>query len=66
MQREYSIILKNLDDVISENQNAGWIHYKSTLLEETAVFEICFSEHVLSITNVLCLVLQTDRKDFST
>ena len=39
--------------------------YRSTLLEEKTVFKICFLEDVLSITNVLCVVLQTDKKDFS-
>ena len=59
-----SIILEALDDVVSENQNGEWIQYRSTLLEEKTVCEICFLEDVLSITNVLCLVLQTDKKDF--
>ena len=60
----YSIILEVLDDVVLENQNAEWIQSRSTLLEEKTVFKICFLEDVLSITNVLCLVLQTSKKDF--
>ena len=60
----YSTILKALDDAVAENQNTEWIQYRSILLEEKTVFEICFLEDVLSITNVLCLVLQTDKKDF--
>ena len=60
----YSIILEGLDDLVSENQNAEWIQYRFTLLEEKTVFEICFLEDVLSITHVLCLVLLTDKKDF--
>ena len=34
------------------------------MLEEKTVIETCFLEDVLSITNVLCLVLQIDKKDF--
>ena len=60
----YSIILEVLDDVVFENQNAEWIQSRSTLLEEKTVFKICFLEDLLSNTNVLCLVLQTGKKDF--
>ena len=55
MHRErYSIILKALGDVVSENQNAEWIQYRPRP----------FLEDVPIITNVLSLVLQTDKKDF--
>ena len=30
----YLIILEALDNAVLENQNAKWIHYRSTLLEE--------------------------------
>ena len=63
MQRDL-IILEALDNVASENQNAEWTQYRSRLLEEKIAFKIWFLEDVFSITNVLCLVLQTDKKDF--
>ena len=52
-RERYSIILEALDDLVSENQNAEWIQYRSTLLEGKTFIEICFLEDVLSITNVL-------------
>ena len=55
---------KSLDDILVNNYNAEWIGYRSSLLKPTTVFQITFLEDVLSITNGLCLLLQSDKKDF--
>ena len=40
---------------------ASW----DTLLETVTVYQITFLENVLSVTNILSLLLQPDRKDFT-
>ena len=56
---------KSLDDILVNNCNAEWIGYRSSLLKPTTVFQITFLEDVLLITNGLCLLLQSDKKDFA-
>ena len=53
-----------MDDIVSTNKNAEWIGYRASLLKERTVLEITFLEDVLSVTNSLCLLLQSDKKDF--
>ena len=38
--------------------------YRSSLFKPTIVFQITFLEDVLLVTNWLCLLLQSDKKDF--
>ena len=54
-----------LDEIISKNSNSEWVSYRSNLLISWTVFQIAFLENILSLTNILCLILQSDRKDFA-
>ena len=63
-RERYGIILGALDDIIIRNPKAELIGYREELLDAKTVLEITFLEDVLSITNTLSLVLQSDRKDF--
>lgn len=48
--------------LLQKIEKSAWINYRSTLLGTTAVKEICFLKDILCITNILFLVLQTDKK----
>ena len=63
-RERYVELVESLDQILTQNKNAEWLGYRSTLLEAKTVLEITFLEDVLSITNALCLLLQSDRKDF--
>ena len=63
-RERYHEIVAALDDILVKNKNPEWIGYRSTLLQESTIYEITFLEDVLSVTNSLCLLLQSDRKDF--
>ena len=47
-----------------KNCTAEWIGYQSSLLKPTTVFRITFLEDVVSVTNGLYLLLQSNKKDF--
>ena len=57
-------IIESMDDILAKRQNAEWIGYRPELLQPRTVLQITFLEDVLSVTNALCLLLQSDRKDF--
>ena len=59
-----SVIVEAIDDIIVKNPKLEVIGYHSQLLDSTTILQISFLEHVLTITNTLSLVLQSDRKDF--
>ena len=40
------------------------IGIRDQLLQEDTIMQICFLEDILSVTNVLSLVLQSNQKDF--
>ena len=63
-RERYVELVESLDQILTQNKNVEWLGYRSTLLEAKTVLEITFLEDVLSITNALCLLLQSDRKDF--
>ena len=63
-RERYIELVESLDQILTQNKNAEWLGFRSTLLEEKTILEITFLEDVLSITNALCLLLQSDRKDF--
>ena len=63
MSRE-SVIVDELDDIISKNPKPELIGYRSQLLDSKTLLQISLLEDVLSITNTLSLVLQADKKDF--
>ena len=46
-----------------KNCTAEWIGYQSSLLKPTTVFRITFLEDVVSVTNGLHLLLQSNKKD---
>ena len=61
----YHIIIEALDDIISTTNNPELVTYRNTLLDTETVYQITFLEDVLSVTNILPLLLQSDKKDFS-
>ena len=63
-RERYEQTIEALDDILVKNRNAEWIGYRSSLLKATTVFQITFLEDVRSVTNGLCLLLQSDKKDF--
>ena len=63
-RERYVPIIEALDGIICTTQRADIIGYRSEMLKPRTVFEITFLEDVLSVTNILSLVLQSDHKDF--
>ena len=63
-REHYEQIIKTLDDILVKNSNAKWIGYRSSLLKPTTFFQMTFIEDVLSVTNGLYLLLQSNKKDF--
>ena len=63
-RERYEQIIEALDDILVKNRNVEWIAYRSSLLKPTTAFQITFLEDVMSVTNGLCLLLQSDKKDF--
>ena len=61
----YHIIIEAFDDIISTTNNPELVTYGNTLLDIEAVYQIMFLEDVLSMTNILSLLLQSDKKNFS-
>ena len=62
-RERYHIITEALDDIISTINNLELVTYRNTLL--THVYQIMSLEYVLSVTNILSLLLQLDKKNFS-
>ena len=63
-RERYHIIIEALDDNISTTNNPELVTYRNTLLDTETVYQIMFLEDVLSVTNILSLLLQSDKKDF--
>ena len=63
-RERYDMILGALDDIITKAPKPELIGYRDQLLETQTILQITFLEDVLSVTNTLSLVLQSDRKDF--
>ena len=59
-----TVIVDVLDDIISQNPKPELLGHQSLLVDSKTFLEIAFLEDVLSITKLLSLVLQTDKKDF--
>ena len=53
-----------MDDIITRNPRPELIGYRDEMLNAQTVLRITFLEDVLTVTNILSLVLQSDRKDF--
>ena len=60
VREQYKQIVLALQEIISKNLNSKWVSYRSNLLISSTVFQIKFLEDVLSVTNILCLILQND------
>ena len=58
------MILGSLDDIITRNPRSELIGYCDGMLKAQTVLQITFLEYVLTTTNILSLVLQSDHKDF--
>ena len=54
-----------LDKIISKNPNSKWVSYQSNLLISSTLFQIAFLKDILLVANILCLILQNDRKNFA-
>ena len=54
-----------MDDIITKDPKAELIGLRNQMLNSETLLQICFLEDVLSITNILSLVLQSDKKDFA-
>ena len=64
-RERYPIITESLDDIITKDPKAELIGLRNQMLNSETLLQICFLEDVLSITNILSLVLQSDKKDFA-
>ena len=60
----YIIIIESLDEIISKDPNANLIRVRSQLMQADTLLQICFLKDVLTTTNILSLVLQSDHKEF--
>ena len=63
-RERYPVIIEALDDIISKDPKAETIGIRDQLLKPITLKRICFLEDVLTITNILSLVLQSDHKEF--
>ena len=63
-RERYPMIIESLDDIISKDPKAELIGLRDHMLNPETLLQICFLEDVLSITNILSLVLQSNHKDF--
>lgn len=59
-RERYVEVIESLDQILMNNKNAEWLGYRSTLLESRTVLEITFLEDILSVTNTLSLLLQSE------
>ena len=63
-QERYPIIIKSLDDIITKDLKTELIGLCNQMLNSETLLQICFLV-VLSITNILSLILQSDKEDFA-
>ena len=63
-RERYRIILGSLDDIKTRNPRPELIGYCDEMLNAQTASQITFLEDVLTVTNILSLVLQSDHKDF--
>ena len=64
-RERYVVIIEALDDIVSKKNNPELLVHRDTMLESKTVYRITFLEDVLSVTNALSLLLQSDHKDFA-
>ena len=58
----YHVIIEKLDAIISIKNNPELVTYRNTCLDTETVYQITFLGDVLSVTNILSLLLQSDKK----
>ena len=58
----YEPIMEALYDTLVKSCNGEWSDYRSSKLQPTTVLQITFLKDVFSITNGLCLLLQSEKK----
>ena len=63
-QERHPIIIKSLEDTITKDPKAKLIGLHNQMLNSETLLQICFLD-VLSITSILSLLLQSDKKDFA-
>ena len=63
-RERYHLIIEALDDIITTSSNPERVACRDTHLEAATVYQITFLEDVLSVTNILSLLLQSDKKGF--
>ena len=61
-RERYPIIIELLDDIITKDPKAELAGLQDQMLNSETLFQICFLEDVLSITIILSLVHQSDKK----
>ena len=61
----YHIIIEASYDIITTSSNLELVACQDTLLKTAPIYQITFLEDVLSIANILSLLLQSDKIDFS-
>ena len=63
-RERYGMILGSLDNTLTRNPRPELNGYHDEMLNAQNVLQITFLKDVLTITNILSLVLQSNRKDF--
>ena len=63
-RERYRMILGSLEDIITRTPGPELIGYRDEMLNAQTALQITFLEDVLTVTNTLSLVLQSDHKDF--
>ena len=63
-RERYGMILGSLDKILTRNPRPELNGYHDEMLNAHTVLQITFLKDVPTITNILSLVLQSDRKDF--
>ena len=64
VEKDTIFIIEALGDIITTSSNLELVACRDTLLEAT-VYQITFLEDAVSVTNILSLLLQSVKKDFS-
>ena len=63
-RERYGMILGSLNDIITRNPRPELIGYRDEMLNAQTILQITFLGDILTITNKVSLVLQSDHKDF--
>ena len=64
-RERYTVFVEALDNILIVKPNPETSEYRDTLLNPITVMQMTMLEDVLSVTNALSLLLQSDRKEFS-